>query len=136
MHEAPPRRFLRPIVAAVLAMAVVLGGGEWWRRNQRASEAEHASAVARAAAPKAPLAPVEPAPKAPSAEFRAWGRDARISGVLEREDGRLRALVNGRLVMDGDRVDAALELHLIGQDKAARRLIFEERGGARLEVDY
>ena len=137
-HEAPRRRSLGPmIMVALLATAVVIATGEWWRRNERAKAAERATAAVRIAPPAPPPAPTRPeAPKEPSEALRAWGRSARISGVFEREQGRVRALVNGRLVMDGDLVDAALELRLVGASKAGRRLIFEERGGARLEVAY
>jgi hypothetical protein len=140
LHEAPKRRRLWPIMAAVLAVAVLLGVGEGWRRNARAKAGNETLAAPRlmtSTPPPAPVASMAPAAlREPSEAFRAWARNARISGVREREQGQVRALVNGRLVLDGDVVDAALDLRLIGQNKAERRLIFEEGGGARLEVAY
>ena len=115
-----------------------LGVGAWWQWNKNAQEeAKNTLAVARPKPPPpAPPAQVNVGPKEPSDAFRAWAKDARIKGVLERENGHVRALVNGRTVVDGDYVDALLQLRLVGLNKAERRLIFEERGEARLEVNY
>lgn len=124
------------VVAGALSAALVLGAGAWWQGEKRAREAERASVAARAARPPAPVAPADSGPKRPSEAFEAWARHARIKGVLERESGQVRALVNGRLVVEGDYADALLQLRLVGVNKEERRLIFEERGEARLEVNY
>ena len=126
-----------PAVAVLLLIATLLGAGEWWRRNARmnANNDVVASAPATPSVLATPAA-VEPVAKEPSEAFRIWARSSRISGVRESETGQVRALVNGRLFLDGDLVDAALGLRLVGQSKTERRLIFEESGGARLEVAY
>ena len=137
-HE-PERKGRFGLIVAGLVLAVsALGVGAWWQWNKNAQEeAKNTLAVARPKPqPPAPPAQVNVGPKEPSEAFRAWAREARIKGVLERENGHVRALVNGRTVVDGDYVDALLQLRLVGLNKAERRLIFEERGEARLEVNY
>ena len=136
-HETERKGRFGLIVAGLVLAVSALGVGAWWQWNKNAQEeAKKTLAVARPKPPSAPPAHVNVGPKEPSDAFRAWAREARIKGVLERENGHVRALVNERTVVDGDYVDALLQLRLVGLNKAERRLIFEERGEARLEVNY
>ncbi len=126
-----------PAVAVLLLIATLLGAGEWWRRNAGGkTDGNVIVSVPVASSASATPAAVEPVAKEPSEAFRIWARNSRISGVRESETGQVRALVNGRLFLDGDLVDAALGLRLVGHSKTERRLIFEDSGGARLEVAY
>ena len=137
VNDAPRKRSLWPVMAALLVMATLGGAGAWWWRNTRPGADRGAVVAAPATAPVLSPAAIQPAaPMEPSEAFRIWARNARISGVREGEQGQVRALVNGRLFLDGDLVDATLGLRMIGQSKTERRLIFEEGSGARLEVAY
>jgi hypothetical protein len=137
VKDAPRKRSLWPAVTVLLVMAMLGGAGAWWWRNERPSTVEGTVAAAPATAPVlSAVAAQTAAPTEPSEAFRIWARNARISGVREREQGQVRALVNGRLFLAGDLVDATLGLRMIGQSRTERRLIFEEGSGARLEVAY
>lgn len=70
----------------------------------------------------------------PSAAFVSFVGKMKINGVFQGD--RVRAIVNGRVVYAGDLVDFDLDLKLVGADLDRRQLVFEERGGARLEVRY
>ncbi len=101
--------------------------------------------VAGASEPVAAVTPQEPtrgvaaatnvaARPAPTAEFRGIVERFKITGVVQ--GAPVRAIIDGRLVKTGDLVDAKRDIRLVGQDVAARRLIFEDRNTAQTSARY
>ncbi len=57
-----------------------------------------------------------------------------VSGVFQGTPAR--ALVNGRLIREGDVVDPSLGIRFVGVDAETKHLVLEEASGAQVRVKY
>jgi hypothetical protein len=78
-------------------------------------------------------APIEAESDA-GAEFRVFVANLKIKGVYQGEPPR--AVINGRLMRAGERIDADLGVIFEGLDVDRHRLIFKDRTGATIRRKY
>ncbi len=77
--------------------------------------------------------PVAPPPVA-SARLVRYAEGLNVSGVFQGTPAR--ALVNGRLIREGDVVDPSLGIRFVGVDAETKHLVLEEASGAQVRVKY
>lgn len=82
-------------------------------------------AVEASAAPQAPQ---------PSAKLLRYAEGIHVTGVFQGTPAR--ALIDGRLVREGELVDPALGIKFADVDPQAKQLVLEEGSGARVRVRY
>jgi hypothetical protein len=85
-----------------------------------------------ASRPETPAAP--PPPPEPSAALVAWVSELRVSGVFQGTPSR--ALINGRMMREGETVDETLGIVFDGVNPDDKVLIFRERSGATVGRRY
>lgn len=74
------------------------------------------------------------APPVASAQLIRYAEGLSVSGVFQGTPAR--ALVNGRLIREGELVDAMIGISFVGVDSVTKHLILEETSGARVRVKY
>jgi hypothetical protein len=84
------------------------------------------------APPPVPPGP-PPIPKA-SARFLRYAEGIRVSGVYQGSPAR--ALIDGRLVRQGEVVEPALGVKFSDIDAEAKQIILEDGSGAQVKVKY
>ena len=81
----------------------------------------------------AATAPVAPAPQA-NARFQRYAEGIRISGVFQGEPGR--ALIDGRLVREGEMVEPNLGIKFADLEPETKHLVLQDATGAQVRVRY
>lgn len=91
-----------------------------------------ATTVTTAPEPAAPIAPPPPPP--PSPRFVRYAEGLKISGVFQGSPAR--ALVDGRVVREGDVLEPNLGIRFVAVDAATKHLVLQDGTGAQVRVKY
>jgi len=86
------------------------------------------------ARPTAPAPPTEPATPQANPRFVRYAEGIRVSGVYQGSPAR--ALIDGRLIRQGELVEPALGIKFADIDVEAKKIILEDASGARVKVKY
>ena len=81
-----------------------------------------------------PVSVAAPKRPEPSARFVRFADALKVSGVFQGTPAR--ALVDGRLVREGEMIDLALGIRFAGVDADTKYLILEDATTAQLRVKY
>jgi hypothetical protein len=88
--------------------------------------------VNEASSPASP--PPPPPPPQPSARFTRYADGLRVSGVFQGSPAR--ALVDGRIVREGDVIETNLGIRFVAVDLASKHLVLQDASGAMVRVKY
>jgi hypothetical protein len=84
--------------------------------------------------PVAAESPPAPQSVQPSARFLRYAEGIRVSGVFQGSPAR--ALVDGRIIRQGELLEPALGIRFAEVDAQAKQLVLEDTTGARVRVRY
>lgn len=93
-----------------------------------------ASPLSGLAESAAVAAPADNSPPLPSLRFVRYAEGLNISGVFQGKPAR--ALLDGRVVREGDVIEPNFGVSFVGVDAARKQLIFQDTSGAEVRVKY
>ncbi len=96
--------------------------------------ASQGTAIVAAGPDAAPAPPTEPATPQANPRFVRYAEGIRVSGVYQGSPAR--ALIDGRLIRQGELVEPALGIKFADIDVEAKKIILEDASGARVKVKY